>query len=210
MIQLVERKRYNEATKNSVLRYLREHAHDTFLWTFLVCQYLDTVPRYSVLAKLNTATLPPGLDELYKRMLRKIASTDDANLGYRILALATVVYEPVRLGELVSLVDILEDVDNDTEALQDAVNNCSSFLTVQHVFVYFVHQYAQDFLLFNAPNDVFPSGMRVVHRTIFSRSLQLLDKNLRRDLYSLQEEDIYIGNIQPPDPDPMGALYCPC
>ncbi|KAG9231094.1 NACHT domain-containing protein [Amylocarpus encephaloides] len=52
--QLVERKKYNDKTRDTVLDYLSFHADGTFLWIALVCQNLENISGRKAVAKLST------------------------------------------------------------------------------------------------------------------------------------------------------------
>jgi hypothetical protein len=143
-------------------------------------------------------------------MLEQITSSDDSNLALQVLALTAVVYRPIGLGELPSLIDMHESLAANMDALQAVVGGCGSFLTIQETTIRFVHQSAKDFLLRETPGIIFPGGTQEVHRTIYSRSLDLLSSKLKRDIYSLQREDVKISKVQVPDPDPLGALDYAC
>lgn len=49
--------------------------------------------------------------------MQQIRSSDDANVCKRILALIAIVYRPVTLMELTSLVKVLEDMADNLESL---------------------------------------------------------------------------------------------
>ncbi|PVH90367.1 HET-domain-containing protein [Periconia macrospinosa] len=206
--QLALDKSYKEEEKSAVLAHLALHANDTFLWVALVCQSLDGIPRWKVLAKLEA--FPPGLDALYNRMMQKISSSDDADLCKRILALIAILYRPVTLDELTYLCEPLEDMADDLASVQQIVGLCGSFLTVRSGTVYFVHQSAKDFLCTKATSDIFPSGIKEVHSVIFLRSLQVMSKTLRRDMYSLRALGYPADQVEPPDPDPLAASRYSC
>jgi hypothetical protein len=173
VLQLAEKKRYDNKTRDAVLHYLLSNANDTFLWIALVCQNLEDTLRRNTLAKLNA--FPPELDSLYERMMQQICNlddADDADLCKRILASIAIVYGPITLQELKSLAELLEDTADDLESLQEVICLCGSFLTIRQGTIYFVHQSAKDLLLANASNEIFPSGKEEVHHEIFSRSLK--------------------------------------
>ncbi|KAL1641602.1 Vegetative incompatibility protein HET-E-1 [Didymella pomorum] len=67
--QLSQEKQYKPEVRSAVLQHLTSNANGTFLWVALVCQDLKTVPKWNVLKRL--VLFPPGLDALYKRMMRK-------------------------------------------------------------------------------------------------------------------------------------------
>jgi hypothetical protein len=188
--QLTEKKKYDDKIRDAVLDYLSLHADGTFLWIALVCQNLEKIPRWITVAELST--FPPGLDSLYERMIAQICSLDGADLYKQILASIAVVYRPITLKELTSLVVMLNDMADDLVSIQEIISFCGSFLTIREGTIYFVHQSAKDFLLKIASNNIFPSGVKDVHYTIFSRSLQVMSGTLRRDVYSLSAPAISI------------------
>lgn len=206
--QLALEKSYKEKEKSAVLAHLTSNAYNTFLWVALVCQNLGDIPRWKVLAKLEA--FPPGLDALYNRMMQHISSSDDADLCKRILALVAIVYRPVALSELTYLCEPLEDMADDLASVQQIVGLCGSFLTIRSGTVYFVHQSAKDFLCTKAVSDIFPNGMKEVHRAIFLRSLQVMSKTLRRDMYGVRALGYPADQVEEPDPDPLAASRYSC
>ena len=184
--QLADIKKYDDITRETVLDHLSLHANDTFLWVALVCQNLENTPRRKTLAKLNMFS--PGLSSIYERMMQQIHNVNDINdsdLCKRVLALIAIVYRPITLEELTSLVKMHENIAGVFGSLQEIIGLCGSFHTIRQGVVYFVHQSAKDFLVTQSFNDNFPSGKEEVHQEIFSRSLQVLFKTLRRNMYSL-------------------------
>jgi hypothetical protein len=206
--QLAEGKKYNNRTRDAVLDYLSLHADGTFLWIALVYQNLKKIPRRKAVAKLST--FPLGLDSLYERMIAQIYSLDDANLYKQILALIAIVYRPITLKELTSLVVMLNDMADDLVSVWEEIGFCGSFLTIREGTIYFVHQSAKDFLLKNASNNIFPSGIRDMHYTIFSLSLKVISGTLRRNVYGLSAPGISIDQVKQPDPDPLAAARYSC
>ncbi|RYP05879.1 hypothetical protein DL765_009689 [Monosporascus sp. GIB2] len=209
--QLADKKEYDEKTRDAVLGYLSLNANDTFLWVALVCQNLENTPRRKTLA--NLSAFPPGLDSLYERMMQQICNSndvDDADLCKRILASIAVVYRPITLEELSSLVEIFEDTADNLNSLREVINLCGSFLTIRQGTIYFVHQSAKDFLLTKAFNEIFPSGTEEAHYIAFSRSLQVMSRTLRRDMYSLCALGYPAEQVEQPDPDPLAASRYSC
>jgi hypothetical protein len=208
VLQLAERKKYNDKTRAAVLHYLSSNANDTFLWVALICQYLEGIQRWEILAKLNT--FPPGLDSLYKRMLEQIRASDNADLCKQILAAIAIVYRPITLKELTSFINMLEDVSDDLESVGEIISLCGSFLTVREGTIYFVHQSAKDFLFKVVFDEIFPSGEGEAHYVIFLRSLQVMSRTLRRDIYSLCALGYPIERVKQPDPDPLAVSRYSC
>jgi hypothetical protein len=205
--RLAQQKQYDERTRNAVLDHLTSNANDTFLWVALVCQDLQATARRNVLKRLTL--FPPGLDSLYGQMMQQISKSEDAELCKQVLASIALVYRPVTLKELVALVEELDDIADDSE-LREIIGLCGSFLTLQEGTIYFIHQSAKDFLLAKASKEVFPSGREGIHYTIFDRSLKILSKTLKRDMYGLTAFGYPIENVKQPDPDPLAASRYSC
>jgi hypothetical protein len=127
------------------------NANNTFLWVALVCQQLvdPKVRQHYTLAKLDA--FPPGLNDLYRRMMSRIATLEDAELCKRILAVILVAFRPLTLDELETLVDMPTGA-----SLREIIELCGSFLTLLDRIVSFVHQSAKEYLLKEAASDIFP------------------------------------------------------
>ncbi|EOA82641.1 uncharacterized protein SETTUDRAFT_22619 [Exserohilum turcica Et28A] len=206
--RLAQEKRYTPEVQDAVLQHLTSNANDTFLWVALVCQDLKATPKWDVQEKL--AQFPPGLDSLYRQMLDQIRKSSSARRCLRVLAVAAVLYRPVTVSELVILTKQLADLVNDLESVREIIGLCRSFLTLRDDTVYFVHQSAKDFLITKALNDVFLDGIECVHQDIFAKSLVILHKTLRRDIYNLQAPGYAIEDAKPLLPDPLAASRYPC
>jgi hypothetical protein len=208
VLQLAKLKKYDDKTRVAVLQHLTLNAKDTFLWVALVCQNLEKTPRWNTLVKLDA--FPPGLDSLYQRMMEQICNLDNADLFKRILTSTATVYRPITLKELTSLVEMLEDMSDDLELLREIISLCGSFLIIREKTIYFVHQSAKDYLLTKAFDEIFPSGREEAHYVIFSRSLQVMSRTLRRDMYRLYALGYPIERVELPDPDPLAASRYSC
>ncbi|KAL0929681.1 Vegetative incompatibility protein HET-E-1-like protein 15 [Colletotrichum truncatum] len=201
-------KRYRDDTASEVYQYLSANADGTFLWVALVCQELEKTPRWKALEKVKS--FPPGLDAFYVRMMQQIDREEDANLCRQILALVVTTYRPLSLAESTTLIEEFHNLADDPESLQDIISsNCGSFLAIRKDIIYFVHQSAKDFLLnkaYPAFLQILPSGITHQHQIILSKSLDVLSKTLRRDIYNLRAPGSCIEDISPPDPDPLASL----
>jgi hypothetical protein len=121
VLQLAQQEEYNDETEVAVLEHLSRNADNTFLWVALVCQDLENVEQWDVLKTLEE--FPPGLDSLYVRMMGQIRNSKSADLCKCILATMAIVYRPIMLIELVSLVE-LPDRSNDVESIMRLVSLC--------------------------------------------------------------------------------------
>jgi len=206
--QLAQDKKYDDRTRDAVLEHLSSNANDTFLWVALVCQNLKNIPRGRIRARLSS--FPPGLDSLYGRMMKQICESEDSELCRRILACIATVYEPITLTELTSLVEMLQESSDDVESLQEIIGLCGSFLTIREDIIYFVHHSAKDYLITKTFATIFASGREETHYEIFSRSLHVMSRTLRRDIYDLRAPGYLIEQVKPPDPDPLAASRYSC
>jgi hypothetical protein len=116
------------------------------------------------------------------------------------------VYRPVTLDELASFVDMPDGVAGEFEALPEIIGLCGSFLTLRERTISFIYQSAKDFLLAKASNEIFPSGKEETHHEIFLRSLRVMSRTLRRDIYRLGALGYPIERVKQPHPDPLVAL----
>ncbi|KAF1962190.1 hypothetical protein CC80DRAFT_156450, partial [Byssothecium circinans] len=87
---------------------------------------------------------------------------------------------------------------------------CGSFLTIRDDNVYIIHQSAKDFLSQEASSDLFPYGIEDVHHSISLKSIQIMSKTIRRDMYSLRELGYPAKLVEPPDLDPLAAPRYAC
>ena len=94
--------------------------------------------------------------------------------------------------------------------MREIISLCGSFLTLRDDTVYFVHQSAKDFLFEKAVDKVFPDGTKRVHQDIFAKSLTVLHKTLRRDMYKLQAPGYPVENVEAPVLDPLAVSRYPC
>ena len=205
---LTQTKRYDDSIKTSVQEYLLSNANGTFLWVAMVCQNLASTSTWNTLAKLKT--YPPGLNPLYQRMMRLICDSEDSELLKQTIALTAVVYRPITLGELTSLMHVPDGFADNPKWLGELVKQCGSFLTIRESTVYFVHQSANDFVLKNASDEIFPSGeVKKVHYDVWSKSMEEMSA-LKRDMYGLQEPSTSRAVVKIPEEDPLKRLRYSC
>ncbi|KAE8331490.1 WD40-repeat-containing domain protein [Aspergillus sergii] len=189
----------------AVKDHLVENANGTFLWVALVCEYLAKMFYWEVQEKLKD--FPPHLEKIYERMMSQIIDSDKSEICKSILGVTTTVLRPITLDEMIVYVDIPGD---DARALEDLVGLCGSFLSVQENTIFLIHQSAKDFIMGTASSEIFPHGKDMVHYDLFSRSLHLLRKHLRRDIYNLRAPGYPIQEVPIRNPDPLRAVRYAC
>ncbi|KAL2884643.1 Vegetative incompatibility protein HET-E-1 [Ceratocystis lukuohia] len=207
--QLAEKKEYHEDMKMAVREHLRSNANGTFLWVALVCQELSNpqTKKWHTLEQLKT--FPPGLGPLYGQMLQHIDQSKDAKLCKRILAMALVSYRSLALEELHALVKEAGFLNG--EEIETVISLCGSFLAIHGTTIYFVHQSAKDYLLTEAHSKILPSrGIPHQHHIMFERSLGLLRRKLKRDIYSLNSPGYPINKVSTPKRDPLAPIQYSC
>ncbi|KAF6783594.1 heterokaryon incompatibility protein [Colletotrichum sojae] len=164
-------------------------------------------------ASKKIESFPSGLDAFYERMMQQIDGEEDAELCRQILGLVATTYRSLLLAESTTLIEEYHGLADDPESLQDIISLCGSFLTIREDKIYFVHQSAKEFLMnkaYTAFDRILPSGIAYQHYIIFSRSLDVLSRTLRRDVYKLRAPGSFVEDISPPDPDPLGPVKYSC
>ncbi|KAF4901526.1 Vegetative incompatibility protein HET-E-1 [Colletotrichum fructicola] len=207
--QLASRKKYDISTRNYIYDHLSSKADDTFLWVALVTDQLGKPGVSERHARIKVEEFPRKLNSLYERMLERTWESNDRDRCKRILAVVSIVYRPVTLLELMSLAE-LEEFRAKTEILEEIVGECGSLLTVKDGIVYFVHQSAKDFISGHALAEVMPFGIHHEHNLLLSRSLEVMYKTCRRNIYDLQEPRESLDDIRTPVPDPLGPARYAC
>ncbi|APA16011.1 hypothetical protein sscle_16g107810 [Sclerotinia sclerotiorum 1980 UF-70] len=202
---LARTKKYTTETKDTIERYLLEHANGTFLWVALVCQNLEKA-RLFTNSKLQD--YPSELDPLYNRMMEQIVDMEDieaAQICLQILAIVVIAYRPLTLDELISLMEM-----NNGNPLEEIIQLCGSFLVSRNRSIFFVHQSAQDFLSKKVAGTIFPDGIGKVHNKALLNSITVMRKTLKRDIYGLGYPGFPIDKVKQPDPDTLASIRYSC
>jgi len=201
---------YDKPLQDQIRGKIRRKANGTFLWVSLIIKELKEVETWEILQVLDE--VPMDLKEVYSRMVKQIQRLKPANsrICRSVLSTVTTAYRPLHLAELGVLSDLPGDISSVNESVVKIVNMCGSFLTLRDDNVYIIHQSAKDFLSADASHDIFLCGVGDVHHTIFSRSLEVMSKTLRRDIYGLCAPGFPIDQVEQPDPDPLAAAEYSC
>ena len=207
--ELAQRNHYDKVEQEAVQRNLECNARGTFLWVALVCQELLDVDGWE--AEELSQEFPPGLEPFYRRMIGQILHSKRSKLCKEVLAVASVVRRPLSLEEMSALISGGPSNRSKPEAWVSIVEDCGSFLTLRNKAISFVHQSAKDFLVHQACSDIFQNAIGHVHHDVCTRSLTLMMKTLRRDIYELEDPGIYIDEVNPPhSSDPLAATRYSC
>ncbi|KAL6906651.1 hypothetical protein GGI43DRAFT_431045 [Trichoderma evansii] len=206
-------KRYQQGMRDSIQEYLINNADGTFLWVALVCEMLERAPSFG--PNLKSARYPPGLDNLYERMVEKVCQ-GELDWGRRILSINTVARRPLSIQELETLTFYPENVNITIESLEkrweEALGYCGNFLTQRKGVVYFIHQSAKDFIINKASHRLFCNGMEYINKLIFKISISEMINILKRDIYGLSKPGYLMSDLDDqniPSPDPLAPVsYC--
>ncbi|GKT43277.1 vegetative incompatibility protein HET-E-1 [Colletotrichum spaethianum] len=198
----------NQLLQDQVQRLMQLKADGTFLWVALVVQELHNAEILEVMDIIND--IPSSLDELYERMIRQIQEQgrQRPELCRKLLSTVTATYRPLHLKELQALVDLPSNISDTHQNIVAIAGWSGSFLTIRNDVVYIIHQSAKDFLAKHG--FLFPSGLAQEHDTIALRSMQIMSKTLRRNIYDIPSPGFPINRVKPPDPDPLASARYSC
>ncbi|KAK0762687.1 hypothetical protein N5P37_005505 [Trichoderma harzianum] len=128
--------------------------HRTYLWVFLIFDYLDKEIFKKTQKEVESiiTTLPKSINEAYEQILNK---SKDHPMVRKALSIILVASRPLTLSEMnvaVSMDDTIHnfnDLDLEQErSFESRLRTwCGLFITIYHGKIYFLHQTARDFLL---------------------------------------------------------------
>ena len=139
-------KKYPQSTSVRVKNIFRERAQGTFLWIGIAAKMLEGYNATEFETALER--LPPGLNELYTRMLLGIK--DHRQIAARILRWVVMAVRPLTLLELSAIIGpTVEPPFGFTreDVTKNQVSYCGYFLTIKGCKVNLIHQSAKDYLL---------------------------------------------------------------
>ncbi|KAH0491208.1 hypothetical protein TgHK011_002648 [Trichoderma gracile] len=204
----------DEDLRTRLHRVIIEKSTGTFLWAALVFKELEELRTYEDDAEILELLqeIPSGLIALYDRMVDQIErlNRNDQQRCRNLLAVLATAYQPLDLGTTPIMAGLKDRLAR-SEPLQILIKTCGSFLTVRDNVVYFVHQSAKDYLVGEGYHRIFQHGTEAVHRDLFYRAIDALEKpgRLRPNIYSLPYPGVNAHEISIPQPDPLADIqYC--
>ena len=174
---------YPQSTRVKVRNIFRERAQGTFLWIGIAAKTLEGYNAIEFEEALER--LPPGLDELYARILLGIR-VDHRQIAARILRWVVMAVRPLTLSELSAIIEpTIEPPTGFTreDVTKNQVSYCGYFLTIKGCEVSLIHQSAKDYLLSgdrdsNPELNVFRMEEKAGNHEIAGKCLQYLEDNL--------------------------------
>ncbi|OBS16672.1 hypothetical protein FPOA_12708 [Fusarium poae] len=152
--QLAIEKRFTAQIKHHLEKRLQEATHRTYLWVYLVFDYLQKHDFKKTLKGIESAvtTLPTSVNEAYEQILNKANKDPMIPKVLRIILAAS---RPLTLSEMNVAVNIddkcqsIDDLDlEDDEDFKARLRSwCGLFVSIHQDSIYFLHQTAREFLL---------------------------------------------------------------
>ncbi|KAL3599795.1 hypothetical protein FPOAC2_04023 [Fusarium poae] len=174
--QLAMEKRLSTQIKDHLEKQLRKTAHRTYLWVYLVFDYLkkDDFKRTPNGVKSAIAILPKTINEAYEQILNK---TKDDPMVRRVLSIILAASRPLTLSEMKIAVEIedksksFDDLDlEDNKSFKARLRSwCGLFISIHHGSIYFIHQTAREFLLADSASPNALSSQLHWHHSITTR-----------------------------------------
>ncbi|KAL6857555.1 Ankyrin repeat A protein 2 [Amphichorda felina] len=171
--QLSERKGLSPKIQNHLEKRIQTTTHRTYLWVYLVFDYLEGRTFRKTLDGVETtiSKLPRSINEAYEQILKK--SEDEEPLMVRkALSIILAASRPLTVSEMNIAVNIDEksqsihnlDLEDDEDFQSRLRSWCGLFISIYHRKIYFLHQTAREFLLAEfAPPSTVPSGLSWHH-----------------------------------------------
>ncbi|CCD51198.1 similar to prolyl oligopeptidase [Botrytis cinerea T4] len=150
--------------------------------------------------------MPRGLSELYSHIMEKIEAglREDPKHCKNILVATHFAYRPLSLAELSEL------VDRSLEKTQGDVEKCGSFLTSAEGTVSLIHQSAKDYLKKRFETKIGDGADLQGHMDIYERSIIVMSKILKRDIYELGNYGIIPKDSRSPSINPLMSIRYFC
>ncbi|EXU98174.1 ankyrin repeat protein [Metarhizium robertsii] len=170
--QLSTKKGLSDQIKCHLEAKLREKTHRTYLWVYLMFDYLekeDFKKTKKGVDESTIATLPGSVNQAYEQILNK---SKDHPMVRKVLSIILVASRPLTISEMNVAVNVDDnshsirdlDLENEDDFKLRLRSLCGLFVSIHHGKIYFLHQTAREFLLADlaSPTTV-PSGLHWHH-----------------------------------------------
>ncbi|KAK0761661.1 LOW QUALITY PROTEIN: hypothetical protein N5P37_005643 [Trichoderma harzianum] len=157
--------------KNYLEKRLQETPHRTYLWVYLIFDYIKQGGFKKTLqgAESTISTLPRSVNEAYEQILNK--SKEDPMVR-KALSIILAASRPLTISEMNIAMDIKGttqtfhdlDLEDESDFKSRLRSWCGLFISIYHGKVYFLHQTAREFLLSDlASPTTIPSALHWHH-----------------------------------------------
>ena len=155
----VERK-LSAQVKNHLRNLLLTVQHRTYLWVYLVFEYLKTndFKKTTKGVESTIQILPKNIDQAYEQILKK---TKEHWMVRKALSIILAASRPLTIPEMRIAMEMDKtsqsmdslDLEEKEEDFKSRLRSwCGLFVSIHHDKVYFLHQTAREFLLANPPS----------------------------------------------------------
>ncbi|PYH92040.1 purine and uridine phosphorylase, partial [Aspergillus ellipticus CBS 707.79] len=159
--QLAKEKGLSELVKNHLAKRLLKVTHRTYLWVYLVFDYLKSTHFKKTLRGVDStiSMLPATVSDAYEQILNK---SNEQGVVRRVLSIILAASRPMTVSEM----NIALNVNNTLTCIHDLDLEenadfrvrlrtvCGLFISIHHDKIYFLHQTAREFLLADAVSPV--------------------------------------------------------
>ncbi|GAP83024.2 putative ankyrin repeat protein [Rosellinia necatrix] len=163
--KLARKKGLTDEVKNHLKEKLLSIPHRTYLWVYLVFDYLraEHFKKTQLGVDHTMATLPKTVNEAYERILSKSKELPTVRKALSIILVAT---KPLTIAGM----NVAMNVDSTTKTVNDLDlegdedfksrlrSMCGLFISIHHEKIYFLHQTAREFLLAEFSVESIPPG----------------------------------------------------
>ncbi|KAH7113154.1 hypothetical protein B0J13DRAFT_515595 [Dactylonectria estremocensis] len=154
--QLSEKKSLSCDIKSHLEKKLQETTHRTYLWVYLVFDYLDkgNFKRTQKGVESTIAILPRSVNEAYEQILNK-SKDEKRPMVRKALSIILAAGRPLTLSEMNIAMNIDDtsqsfhdlDLEKEIDFKSSLRSWCGLFISIYHGKIYFLHQTAREFLL---------------------------------------------------------------
>ncbi|KAH7110502.1 hypothetical protein B0J13DRAFT_462402, partial [Dactylonectria estremocensis] len=179
--QLARVKRLSDEVKHHLNQKLLSIPHATYLWVYLVFDYLKEEDFKKTVKGVDSAmaTLPRNVNQAYEKILRK---SKDHPMAQATLTIIFAASRPLSLAEMNAAVNTdrktLSIEDLDLEGEEDFKSRlrswCGLFVSVHNGKIYFLHQTAREFLQGSALPAIVPVEPECWQQSIIAQEAHAL------------------------------------
>ncbi|KAJ8126001.1 hypothetical protein O1611_g7637 [Lasiodiplodia mahajangana] len=172
--KLAAEKKLSPEIKRHLEERLLEIEHRTYLWVYLVFDYLKGESFKKTKKGIDTiiATLPKSVNQAYEQILSK-SKEEERPTVRKALSIILVACRPLTVSEMNVALSIestsksLSDLDlEEEEDFKSRLRSwCGLFVSIHHGKIYFLHQTAREFLFQVQPPAIMPSKSYWQHST---------------------------------------------
>lgn len=183
---------------------INKRANNIFLWVALVFQELAKADYWDAMDII--CSTPPGLDNLYNNLMKKIETKHGSSEKYckNVLAATLLALRPLTLDEL----GVCAGLHKRVPAIGIS-EKCGSFLAIRDGTVYLIHQSAREYLEANYTARLQQDGLARGHTEIGQRLVQAMSNSLTKNMYNIQPGTL-LKDIKPPQPDKLAPIRYSC